>query len=181
MNFHLGKIVDLKLIELSPFIDDRGSLTRLFCQDLLSKNFPRFDIRQSNLSINTVANTLRGFHYEKPPFTEQKILICISGQIHNIVIDLRSSSRTFMQSESYELTSKKLEALYIPSGCANAFLTLKDNCQVLYYHSQLFNEKKYAGFCYNDPAFDLMWPRVPEIISEKDLKHPKFSLEDINE
>ena len=176
MVFRFGKIIDLKLMELEPFIDNRGSLTRLFCQNILSQNSSKFDIKQSNLSINKNKNTLRGFHYEKPPFVEQKILICISGQIYNTVIDLRSSSETFMQSESYELNCRKPQALYVPPGCANAFLTLEDNSQVLYYHSEPFNPSKYAGFRYDDPLFNLVWPRVPEIISERDLTHPEFSL-----
>ena len=176
MNFYQHNISGVKLIELTSHIDQRGSLTRFFCQEQLSNQEIVFDVKQCNLSINKESSTLRGFHYQKEPFSEQKLLSCIKGKIYDVVVDLRPTSTSYLRWESFELDATSKNCLYIPAGCANAFLTLEEETQIFYWHSAFFNAESYTGFRYNDPLFNIDWPETPSIISDKDASYPNFAV-----
>ena len=79
-----------------------------------------------------------------------------------------------MQWESFELNEENRHSIHIAQGCANAFLTLEDNCLIHYYCSSSYNPNAERGIRYNDPSFNFKWPQEPAIISEKDLKHADF-------
>ena len=176
MIFKKQKIEGVFLIESEPFIDERGAFRRHFCQ----KEFASFGIEnkveQANVSENKYARTLRGFHYQLPPHGEGKTLSCLNGSIFDIVVDLRKSSATFMDWISFELSAKNRNSLHVPPGCANAFLTLEDDCLIQYYCSHSYEPSSERGIRYNDPVFDFVWPVAPEIISEKDRAHPDFNV-----
>ena len=179
MKFLNTKIKDLKIIKLDPFIDNRGYLKRVFCENQIKKNKLSFKINQTNISFNKKAKTLRGFHYQQKPFEEKKIISCISGSIHNIVIDLRKNSKTFLKWQSFEITEKNQLSLLLPPMCANAFLTLKHNTTVLYFHSNYHNPKYSKTFNYEDPSFSFDWPYKPVVISKKDKQSKFFSLNNL--
>jgi len=174
MKFHSQKIPGVFLIEPTPFIDDRGVFRRHFCDVEFSQYGIVTDVRQCNVSENRYAHTLRGFHYQLPPFGEGKTLSCLKGSIYDIIVDLRPESPTYMQWVSFELNEDNRQTIHIAPGCANAFLTLEDNCLIHYYCSQPYTPNAERGIRYNDPAFDFKWPHEPAAISEKDLNHPDF-------
>ena len=89
-------------------------------------------------------------------------------------LDLREKSNTYKKWSSLEINSKERQSIYVPAGCANAFLTLENNTIVHYYMNDSYNPNTYRGIRYNDPAFSFEWPFEPEIISEKDLNLPDF-------
>ena len=179
MIFHPQNIAGVKLIELNPYVDQRGSLTRFFCQQQLLNKQISFDVKQCNLSVNKERLTLRGFHYQKEPFSEQKILSCIRGKIYNVVVDLRRNSNTYLQHQAFNLDATAANCLYLPVGCANAFLTLEKDSHIFYWHSAFFNPDTYAGFRYDDPYFDIIWPDRPAIISDRDLGYPDFHIDEL--
>ena len=82
---------------------------------------------------------------------EDKIISCIQGQIHNIVIDMRKKSKTYMQWQSFDLSEKNRLAVLVPKGCANAYLTLKKKTWILYFHSQFYKKGFEKSIKYNDP------------------------------
>ena len=125
MLFQKQKIKGLMLIKPEPFIDKRGLFRRIYCQKELKRNKINFNIKQINVSENKNIHTLRGFHYQKSPYGEEKIITCMKGEIHNIVIDMRKKSKTFMDWQSFNLSEVNRLALLVPKGCANAYLTLK--------------------------------------------------------
>ena len=133
MKFHTKKLSGVFLIEPTPFKDDRGVFRRHFCDQEFSEQGVDTDIRQSNVSENRYAQTLRGFHYQIHPFGEGKTLSCLKGSIYDIIVDLRPESQTYMQWESFELNEENRCSIHIPPGCANAFLTLEDECLIHYY------------------------------------------------
>ena len=96
-----------------------------------------FKIKQTNISENYKKYTLRGFHYQKKPYGEDKVISCIKGAIYNIVLDIRQNSKTYKKWQSFLLNEENKLNLILPKGCANAYLTLKDNTWILYYHSEL--------------------------------------------
>ena len=118
--------------------------------------------------------TLRGFHYQKHPYGEDKTITCIKGEIFNVTIDLRKNSKTFKKWKGFYLNEKNRYSVHIPKGCANAFLTLKNNTIVHYYCSQKYTPKAESGVRYNDKTFKVKWPVEPKIISKKDRSHKDF-------
>ena len=174
MNFISQKINGLFLIIPDLHIDERGVFRRSFCKEVFEKNGVNFNSLQGNISENFNKHTLRGFHYQSSPSNESKIITCVTGSLFNIVLDLRKKSNTYKQWSALEINSKKRQSIYVPAGCANAFLTLEENTIVHYYMNDSYNPNTYKGIRYNDPAFSFKWPFEPKIISEKDLNLPDF-------
>jgi len=172
-------IKGVALIRPDIFKDNRGSFRRTFCARELMENGINISVSQGNISENPRKYTMRGFHYQKEPSGESKILTPICGQIYNVVIDLRPTSSTFLKSIAINLDSSHRESLFVPAGCANAFLTMADNTVVHYYMGDYFKPESYSGFRYNDPFFGVQWPNAVEIISGRDENFPDFSLENL--
>lgn len=179
MKFIRQSIEGLVLIKPDVFEDNRGAFRRNFCANELKANGIELSVCQGNISENTSAFTMRGFHYQKNPSSESKVLTPVSGGIYNVVIDLRPYSSTFLKSVALEISSSRRESLHVPVGCANAFLTIAANTVVHYYMGDYFKPESYAGFRYNDPYFGVQWPHVPAVISDRDAAFPNFSLADL--
>jgi len=154
--------------------DARGVFRRSFCKEELALNGINFDVKQGNISENFKKLTLRGFHYQLEPSDESKILTCVTGALYNIVLDLRRNSQTYKTWVPIEITSEKRESIYIPAGCANAFLTMADQTTVHYYMGEFYSPDNYRIIRYNDPAFGFEWPSEPDVISERDLNSPDY-------
>ena len=174
MLFFEQKISGVFLIEPEPFQDERGEFRRHFCKSEFSEHNIITDISQSNLSYNNNAYTLRGFHYQINPFSEGKTFSCLKGEIYDIVVDLRRDSKTFLDWIAFEINDKNKYSLHVPPGCANAFLTLKDNTLIHYYCSASYNPESERGIRYDDPKFSFEWPNEPAFVSQKDYLHPDF-------
>lgn len=175
MKFTELEISGVWLIEAELQVDDRGVFRRHFCADEFAKHGIVPAVVQGNVSENPKENTLRGFHFQVPPFEEAKTLSCVSGAIYDIVVDLRASSPTFMKWLSVEISASDRRSLHVPTGCANAWLTTEPNTIVHYYMSHPYSPSAGRGFRYDDPAFGFRWPTAPAVISEKDLNYPDFS------
>lgn len=162
------------LIDPVVFADDRGVFRRHFCAEEYQAHGLTPTVAQGNVSENLYAGTLRGFHYQLPPWAEAKTLSCITGALYDIVVDLRPDSPTFLQWISVEISARDRRSLYVPAGCANAWLTTEPNTVLHYYMSEFYHPESYRGFRYNDPAFDFRWPAEPAVISDKDRTFPDF-------
>lgn len=176
MIFKKQKLEGVFLIEAQLYRDERGLFRRHYCESELKQNGIDFSVKQGNISENAKKLTLRGFHYQKAPSKESKIISCISGSIYNVIIDLRKDSPTFLQWQEFNLSASGRESLYIPVGCANTFLTLEDDTRVHYYMNDFFSTES-LGFRYNDPLFNIVWPYEPVMISERDKNFLDLNLE----
>jgi len=174
MKFNEQKLAGVYLIEPNIFADERGVFRRHFCDKEFAEYNIVTEVRQSNVSENKFAHTLRGFHYQVPPHGEGKTLSCLKGSIYDIIVDLRPQSQTYMQWSSFELNEENRRSIHIAPGCANAFLTLEDESLIHYYCSQPYTPSAERGIRYNDPAFGFDWPFDPVVISEKDMNHPDY-------
>ena len=168
MLFQKQTIKGLIVIKPESFVDKRGLFRRTYCLNELKFKKINFKIKQVNISENKNIQTLRGFHYQKYPFSEDKIITCIQGEIHNIVLDMRQKSKTFMKWQSFNLSEQNRLALLVPKGCANAYLTLKKKTWILYFHSQFYKPGYEKSIKYNDPKFNFDWPYKVKVISNKD-------------
>ena len=177
MKFIHQSIKGVTLIKPNIFEDNRGTFRRTFCAKELKENGIEINVCQGNISENIHPFTMRGFHYQKNPSSESKILTPVSGEIYNVLIDLRSTSSTFLKSIDLYVSSSRKESLLIPSGCANAFLTMEGNTVVHYYMGDYFKPESYSGFRYDDPFFDVQWPHKVEVISDRDKSWPNFAID----
>ena len=174
MKFQEKKIKGVWLIEAEPIQDSRGALCRHFCQNEYKEMGLDGSVVQTNISENNKMHTLRGFHYQVSPFEESKTITCFKGAIYDVVVDVRPDSATYLKWISFELTAEDRLSLYIPKGCANGYMTLKDSTTILYYMSEFYAPTSYVGFRYNDPLFNVKWPTEPAVISEKDSSFADF-------
>ena len=174
MKFYEQKFKGVWLIETEPVVDHRGIFHRQFCQKEFEKAGLRTQIVQTNISENPKKLTLRGFHYQVKPFEEEKIITCMQGALYYAIVDLRPDSNTFLKWMKVELSAEDNFSVYIPAGCANAYLTLQDSTTILYYMSEFYSADSYRGFRYYDPLFKVEWPNKPAIISEKDKNYLDF-------
>ena len=169
MIFRRTDLDQLYLIVIERHSDARGSFGRTFCRREFSDHGLAAEFVQSSSSITLRAGTLRGMHYQRPPHEEAKLVRCIHGAVYDVVADLRPDSPSFMRWQAFHLTSDDDRMLYIPPGFAHGFQTLEDNTEILYQMSQEYAPESASGFRYDEPAFNITWPRPVTVIAEKDL------------
>lgn len=160
------------VIELNPFTDERGWFARTYCKNEFAAIGHIKEWVQLNHSFTYKQGTIRGMHYQLPPFAEIKLVRCIAGAVYDVVIDLRKGSPTFLQSFGTELSPANKKMMYIPEGYAHGFQTLSDNCELIYHHSQFYEAGVEAGIKYDDPKLNIVWPSSITNISERDKQHP---------
>ena len=159
------------------FKDHRGAFGREFCIDKFSKILKKkYKVVQTNISFNKKECTLRGFHYQKGSGSEEKIITLLNGAMYDIIVDLRKKSKTYKKWVGIKINEKKITSIFIPKGCANAFLTLKKNSIVHYITNKNYNNKKEDGVRFDDPFFNFRWPKKIKVISKKDLRWKNYEL-----
>jgi len=174
MIFKELKIKDAYLIDLEKKEDDRGFFARTFCSQAFEEKGLMSRILQMNISYSKKTGTLRGMHYQIPPYAEAKLIRCLYGSIYDAMIDLRPDSPTFKQWLGIKLCSSNRQMVYVPEGCAHGFQTLADHTEVLYQVSAPFTPEAERGLRWDDPSFDIKWPLSVTVISGKDKSHPLF-------
>ena len=179
MKFHKQQFEGVWIIEAEPIADNRGVFRRHFCQKEFQEIGLDIKIVQTNISENKKKHTLRGFHYQLPPHEEAKVLTCLKGAVYDVIVDLRPDSESYLKWMPFELKEGDNLSLYVPSGCANGYLTLEDSTTILYYMSEFYSPGSYTGFRYNDPLFSVKWPAEPAVISEKDENFDDFDPQSI--
>jgi dTDP-4-dehydrorhamnose 3,5-epimerase len=156
--------------------DERGFFARTWCQhEFAAKGLPPQWV-QCNISFSRQRGTLRGMHYQAPPYEEAKLVRCTMGAIYDVIIDLRAKSPTFRQWLAVELTADNRRMLFIPQGFAHGFQTLAHDTEVFYQMSQFYAPEYARGVRWDDPAFRVWWPAEKRIISERDRGFPDFLL-----
>jgi dTDP-4-dehydrorhamnose 3,5-epimerase len=172
MTFVETAIKGAYIIELSPIRDDRGTFSRIICIDELKKIGHVKPIVQVNHSVNKQKGTVRGMHFQHAPYSEVKIIRCIKGAVYDVMIDLRRTSQTFLKWCSVELTPEAYNAIYIPEGCAHGFQTLKEDSELIYFHTAPYAPSSEGAIRYNDPLINIQWPLDVMNVSAKDQNYP---------
>jgi len=172
MNFMETKLEGLFTVDLNFHNDERGWFGRTFCEkEFNSIGFSQKFV-QLNHSYNAKKGTLRGMHFQNPPFGETKLIRCIKGKVFDVAVDLRINSPSFLNWYGIELSSKNKKMILIPSGFAHGFITLEDHSELLYHHTEFYNQSADNGFIYDDQLININWPEAIRIISPKDKKLP---------
>jgi dTDP-4-dehydrorhamnose 3,5-epimerase len=162
------------VIEPEPIPDARGLFARTWCQRELAARGLETRLAQCSTSFNKRKGTLRGMHFQTPPFAETKIVRCTRGSIYDVIIDLRPQSRTYMRHFGAILTADNRKSMYIPTGCAHGFQTLEDDTEVFYSISEFYSPEHSRGVRWDDPAFGIAWPPDEQTLSDRDRSYPDF-------
>lgn len=164
------------IIDLEPFTDERGWFARTYCKNEFNTIGHTKEWVQLNHSYTKQKGTIRGMHYQLAPFSEIKLVRCISGAVYDVIIDIRKNSPTFKHYFGAEISAKNKKMIYIPEGFAHGFQTLTDDCELTYHHSQFYMPGVEGGIRFNDPSIEIEWPLSVNTISERDSLHPLINI-----
>ena len=165
----------LKCVTRQRLGDARGFLARLFCAEELALAGWKKPIAQINHTHTAKRGTLRGMHYQVPPYAEMKLVSCIRGEVFDVAVDLRAGSSTFLQWHAETLSADNGRALLIPEGFAHGFQTLSDDCEMLYLHTAAHAPDAEAGLRIDDPRLGIAWPLPVAELSLRDREHPMLT------
>jgi dTDP-4-dehydrorhamnose 3,5-epimerase len=175
MIFNPTELKDAWLIELELRGDDRGFFARTMCRDEFALHGMEIEYVQQNTSFSMHKGSLRGLHYQKPPFAEAKLIRCIRGDILDVIVDIRADSPTYLKHQAFELNDSNRRQLYVPPGFAHGFQTLTDAVEVSYLVSMPYTPAAERGLRYIDAELGIHWPLPVTLISEKDARWPLIS------
>jgi dTDP-4-dehydrorhamnose 3,5-epimerase len=170
-------IADLILVESKFQTDERGSFTRLYCQEELGELVGKRQIVQINQSSTRTVGTVRGLHYQRDPHAEMKLVRCIKGKVWDVAVDLRAGSPTFLHWHAEELSAENAHMMVIPEGFAHGFQVLEEDSELLYLHTAFYTPAVEGGVRPTDPQLSIAWPMVPQDLSDRDLSHPLLTSE----
>ena len=175
MIIEYSPIPDLVVLMPSVFDDERGYFFEAYNKNTLSDLGIHIDFVQDNQSYSK-RGTLRGLHYQNPPFAQTKLVRVLHGEIMDVAVDLRKESPTFGQHFGILLSSKNKKQLLIPQGFAHGFAVLSETAVVLYKCDQYYNKQSEGGIRFNDISLSIDWgiDLDSAIVSEKDLILPDF-------
>ena len=172
MIFTETKLNGAFVLDIIQLEDERGFFGRAWCKREMEENGLSGNIVQSSVSFNKTRGTLRGLHFQKPPFEETKLVRCTKGAIYDVIVDLRKDSSTYLKWFGIELSEKSYKMLYIPKNFAHGFITLEDNSEVFYQMSDFYVPGSADGLRWNDPLLNINWPDQVVVISERDNNYP---------
>jgi len=162
--------------------DARGYFTesynaRRFADAGISETFV-----QDNCSRSFSKGTIRGLHFQTPPYAQAKLVSCTRGRLLDVVVDIRSGSPSFGRHFAIELSTENGTQLFVPTGFAHGFCTLVDNTEITYKVSDFYEPGSDAGLSFDDATISIDWPVFDNewILSEKDRNFPKFSELDLS-
>ena len=150
--------------------DFRGSFQRLFEFDGDSFNF---SVLQASIARNPKAYTFRGLHFQTPPVSESKLIMCISGKIQEVLVQVETTSEYYLQNRTMIIgPEEEFQGLFVPAGFAHGYLTLTDDTNLLYFMDKPYDPINAKGVRWNDPALSLELIKKPRAISIQDTEWP---------
>jgi dTDP-4-dehydrorhamnose 3,5-epimerase len=163
----------LKIIIPRKLGDHRGFFSETYNRSAFEEAGLMFEFVQDNHSHSADVGTVRGLHFQSPPFAQDKLVRVIRGAILDVVVDLRVSSPTYGKHETVELSADNWRQLLVPVGFAHGFCTLKPDTEVLYKVTNYYSATNDLGLAWDDPALGIVWPVAASkaILSNKDRTH----------
>jgi len=162
----------MSLLVLCPrrFQDSRGWFSETWNAKRAAGQGLETQFCQDNQSLSRDRHTLRGLHFQAPPYAQAKLVRCLRGRIFDVAVDIRRSSPTFGKWVGLELSAENGKQLFIPQGFAHGFLTMEEDCEIAYKVDNYYAAEADGGIAWNDPDIGIEWGiggAVP-VLSEKD-------------
>ena len=155
--------------DLNVHEDERG----LFVKTYNTALFEQADIDaqwQEQYISTSKPGVLRGMHFQNPPHDHKKMVLCIGGEVTDVIVDLRMDSAHYGQHHVFTLNP--WQGVYIPGGFAHGFQALEDDVEMLYLHTESYDPEYEGGIRYDDPSIDVQWPVAVTDVSDRDGSHP---------
>ncbi len=158
------------------FGDHRGFFSEVYNKVRFAEAGIELEFVQDNHSLSGDKGTIRGLHFQSPPFAQDKLVRVTRGRILDVAVDIRRSSATFGHHIAVELSAENWRQLLVPAGFAHGFCTLEADTEVVYKVSDYYSAEHDHGLAFDDPALGIAWPIDPgdAILSDKDRQHPRF-------
>lgn len=166
-----------EVVEITPpkFGDHRGFFSEVFKRSAFEAEGIAIDWVQDNQSFSADAGTVRGLHFQTPPFAQAKLIRVLRGAIYDVAVDIRAGSSSYGQWVAVELSAEKWNQLLVPAGFAHGFMTLTPDVEVIYKVSAPWSRESERAIRWDDPDLAIAWPRLGDaILSDKDAAAPPF-------
>ncbi len=173
MTIETTPINDLVVLHPTVFEDSRGYFFEAYNQNQLAQIGIAIDFVQDNQSFSK-RGTLRGLHYQNPPYAQTKLVRVLQGEIIDVAVDIRKDSPTYGQHYAIRLSAENKKQLLIPHGFAHGFSVISETAVVLYKCDQFYNKASEGGIRFDDPSLNIDWGMdlKDAIVSDKDLVLP---------
>ena len=161
------------ITEPHVFLDSRGYFFESFSLREFEEKVQKINFVQDNESMSSYG-VMRGLHFQKPPFTQSKLVRCVKGAVLDVAVDIRRGSPTYGEHVAVELTEKNHRQLFIPRGFAHGFAVLSDVAIFQYKCDNFYAPQADGGISIKDDSLGIDWiiPIQNAVLSEKDTKHP---------
>ncbi len=169
-------IPGVKIVTPKRHSDSRGFFSEVYNRADWESAGLRFEFVQDNHSFSVAVGTLRGLHFQTPPFAQDKLIRAGRGRIFDVAVDIRRSSPTFGKYVGVELSAGNWRQLLVPIGFAHGFVTLEPDTEVLYKTTAIYSPANDRGVAWNDPEIGVAWP-LPAAgvrLSDKDRRWPRL-------
>ena len=173
MNFMRTEIDGVIVIEPKIFDDPRGFFYESYQKKRFVQEGIKDDFVQDNIS-SSAKGVLRGLHFQAAPRAQAKLMRVLRGAVYDVVVDIRSRSKTFGKFFPILLSAENRRMLYVPKGFAHGFCVLEEGTEFMYKVSDYYSPEHERGILWSDPGLAIPWPKIdcPFILSEKDTKFP---------
>ncbi|BCB21247.1 dTDP-4-dehydrorhamnose 3,5-epimerase [Bosea sp. ANAM02] len=167
----------VKIVTPKKHGDPRGFFSETWSRKAFAEARLDLDFVQDNQSLSGPVGTLRGLHFQSPPFAQDKLVRVTRGRILDVAVDIRSSSPTFGKHVAVELSAENWKQLLVPVGFAHGFVTLEPDTEVIYKVTAPYAPENDHGLAFDDPALGIDWrlPLSGLTLSDKDRKHPRLA------
>lgn len=170
-------IPDVKLLSTRKFGDSRGFFSEVYNRRTFAAAGIDIDFVQDNHSLSGPVGTVRGLHYQSPPFAQAKLVRVVRGAIHDVAVDLRRGSPTYGRHVAARISAEAWNQILVPVGFAHGFMTLEPDTEVIYKVSNFYAPEHDHGILWNDPALGIDWPLkdIAFEVSDKDKVQPRLA------
>jgi len=168
------RIPEVKLLRPKKFGDHRGFFSETYNRRTFADLGIEIEFVQDNHSLSVEGGTIRGLHFQTPPYAQDKLVRVVRGAILDVAVDLRRESPTYGQWVSAEISAEAWNQILVPVGFAHGICTLEPNTELIYKVSNYYSAEHDKGLRWNDPDLGIEWP-IPEseaVLSDKDRAQP---------
>ena len=170
-------IPEVKIIRPKKFGDSRGFFSETYNKRAFEAAGLHYDFVQDNQSLSAETGTVRGLHFQLPPFAQDKLVRVVKGSILDVAVDIRKGSATYGRHVSAVISAREWNQILVPIGFAHGFCTLEPDTEVIYKVTNFYSAEHDRGLLWNDPELGIDWPVGAEEaqLSDKDRRQPRLA------